>query len=72
MVLVISLTWLGVQLPGSVVPLVVIAVLDALLGMSLGLFASAFARTEFQAVQFMPAFVRPHAYRAGSSSSAAR
>ena len=40
-VLVISLTWLGVQLPGSVVPLVVIAILDALLGMSLGLFASA-------------------------------
>ncbi len=27
--------------------------------MSLGLFASAFARTEFQAVQFMPAFVFP-------------
>ena len=69
-VLVISLTWLEVQPPGSVVPLVVIAVLDALLGMSLGLFAS--ARTEFQAVQFMPAFVLPQAYRAGSSSSAAR
>ena len=67
-VLVISLTWLGVQLPGSVVPLVVIAVLDALLGMSLGLFASALARTEFQAVQFMPAFVLPQAYCAGSSS----
>src|SRR3990172_1879088 len=28
-------------------------------GMALGLFASAFARTEFQAVQFMPAFVLP-------------
>ena len=27
--------------------------------MSLGLFASAFARTEFQAVQFMPAFILP-------------
>ena len=27
--------------------------------MSLGLFLSAFARTEFQAVQFMPAFVLP-------------
>ena len=64
-VLVISLTWLGVQLPGSVVPLVVVAVLDALLGMSLGLFASAFARTEFQAVQFMPAFVLPQALLCG-------
>lgn len=64
-VLAITLTWLGVQLPGSVVPLVVIAVLDALLGMSLGLFASAFARTEFQAVQFMPAFVLPQALLCG-------
>jgi len=65
LVLAISLTWLGVRLPGSVVPLVVIAVLDALLGMSLGLFASAFARTEFQAVQFMPAFVLPQALLCG-------
>jgi len=36
-----------------------IAVLNAVLGMSLGLFASAFAQTEFQAVQFMPAFILP-------------
>jgi ABC-2 type transport system permease protein len=64
-VLVVSLTWLGVQLPGAVAPLVVVAVLDALLGMSLGLFASAFARTEFQAVQFMPAFVLPQALLCG-------
>ncbi len=64
-VLAISLTWLGVQLPGSVVPLAVVSVLDALLGMSLGLFASAFARTEFQAVQFMPAFVLPQALLCG-------
>jgi ABC transporter DrrB family efflux protein len=64
-VLLISLTWLGVQLPGSVVPLLVVAVLDALLGMSLGLFASAFARTEFQAVQFMPAFVLPQTLLCG-------
>jgi ABC-2 type transport system permease protein len=64
-VLTISLTWLGVQLPGTPVPLVVIGVLDALLGMSLGLFASAFARTEFQAVQFMPAFVLPQALLCG-------
>jgi len=38
---------------------VVLAVTNAVLGMSLGLFFSAFARTEFQAVQFMPAFVFP-------------
>jgi ABC-2 type transport system permease protein len=36
-----------------------LAVANAVLGMSLGLFFSAFARTEFQAVQFMPAFVLP-------------
>jgi len=36
-----------------------LAVANALLGMALGLFASAFARTEFQAVQFMPAVVFP-------------
>jgi ABC-2 type transport system permease protein len=38
---------------------VALAVANALLGMALGLFLSAFARTEFQAVQFMPAFVFP-------------
>jgi ABC-2 type transport system permease protein len=65
LVLVISLTWLGVTLPGSAVPMAVVAVLDALLGMSCGLFASAFARTEFQAVQFMPAFVLPQALLGG-------
>jgi ABC-2 type transport system permease protein len=65
LVLVISLTWLGVTLPGSAAPMAVIAVLDAVLGMSCGLFASAFARTEFQAVQFMPAFVLPQALLGG-------
>jgi ABC-2 type transport system permease protein len=63
--LTISLTWLGVALPGSAVPMAVVAVLDAILGMSLGLFASAFARSEFQAVQFMPAFVLPQALLCG-------
>ncbi|WP_396455036.1 ABC transporter permease, partial [Actinomadura sp.] len=58
-VLAISLTWLGLDLNGSLGSLILVSVLDALLGMSLGLFASAFARTEFQAVQFMPAFVLP-------------
>ena len=38
---------------------VVLAVANALLGMSLGLFLSAFATTEFQAVQFLPAFLLP-------------
>ncbi len=38
---------------------VLIAVVDAVLGVALGLFCSAFARTEFQAVQFMPVVVVP-------------
>lgn len=64
-VLTISLTWLGLDLAGAVWTLVLVAVLDALLGVALGLFASAFARTEFQAVQFMPAFVLPQALLCG-------
>lgn len=38
---------------------VFVAMLDTLLGVALGLLASAFARTEFQAVQFMPIFIFP-------------
>jgi ABC-2 type transport system permease protein len=37
----------------------VVAVLDGVLGTALGLFASAFAATEFQAVQMMPAVMIP-------------
>ena len=39
--------------------MVAFALLNALLGMALGLFVSAFATTEFQAVQFLPAFLLP-------------
>ncbi len=39
--------------------IVLLAVGNAVLGMAFGLFVSAFAQTEFQAVQFMPAFVLP-------------
>lgn len=39
--------------------LIVVAIVDAVLGAALGLFVSAFATTEFQAVQFMPAFILP-------------
>lgn len=61
----ICITWLGLSVAGSVALLVVIAVLDALLGMALGLFVSAFARTEFQAVQFMPLFAFPQVLLCG-------
>ncbi len=50
---------LDLTIVGAVWLLMVVAVMDALLGTALGLLVSAFARTEFQAVQFMPALVIP-------------
>jgi len=55
----LSVTALDLDVAGPFWLLLVVAVLDALLGMALGLLVSAFAATEFQAVQFMPAFVLP-------------
>ncbi|MEO7981134.1 MAG: ABC transporter permease [Sporichthyaceae bacterium] len=55
----LSLTWFGLDVAGPSWLLVVVALADALLGTALGLFVSAFASSEFQAVQFMPAFVLP-------------
>ena len=49
----------GLEVEGPVWQLGLVAVIDAVLGMALGLLASAFARTEFQAVQFMPLIVFP-------------
>jgi ABC-2 type transport system permease protein len=56
---------LGLEVQGSRVAVIALAVGNAVLGMSLGLFASAFARTEFQAVQFMPAIVLPQVLLCG-------
>jgi ABC-2 type transport system permease protein len=56
---VVALWLLGLDVQGPAVVVGLLAVGNAVLGMSLGLFLSAFARTEFQAVQFMPAFVFP-------------
>jgi ABC-2 type transport system permease protein len=50
---------LGLEAVHSDVLIVLLAVANAILGMAFGLFVSAFAQTEFQAVQFMPAFVLP-------------
>jgi ABC-2 type transport system permease protein len=60
LVAVLLCVWaLGLDVAGPVWMLTVVAVADAILGTALGLFVSAFARTEFQAVQFMPAIVIP-------------
>ncbi len=50
---------LGLESPHGAWLVGVLAILNALLGMALGLFASAFARTEFQAVQMMPVLILP-------------
>ena len=63
---------LGLDTAGPVWAVVLIAVANALLGMALGLFLSAFATTEFQAVQFMPAIVIPQILLAACSCRARR
>jgi ABC-2 type transport system permease protein len=50
---------LGLSAPHGAVLVALLAIANALLGMALGLLVSAFARTEFQAVQFMPALIFP-------------
>ncbi|TFC05943.1 ABC transporter permease [Cryobacterium adonitolivorans] len=54
-----AVTVCGLSIAGSIWLLVAVAVADAVLGTTLGLLASAFARTEFQVVQFMPLLVFP-------------
>ena len=55
----VAIWLLGMDVAGPQWFVVVVALCDALLGTALGLFVSAFARTEFQAVQFMPALIFP-------------
>lgn len=56
---------LGLRIAGSQAMLIIIAILDALLGMAIGLFVSSFAKTEFQAVQFLPAVLFPQLLLSG-------
>ena len=55
----VSVGLLGLDVLGPIWLLTIVAVTDAVLGTALGLFVSAFAETEFQAVQFMPALLIP-------------
>ncbi len=55
----VSLGLLGLHVAASKLVLALLALLVALLGMGLGLLASAFARSEFQVVQFFPATIVP-------------
>ena len=56
---VVSFWLLGLDTKGSPILVFIIAIINAVLGVGLGLLCSAFARTEFQAVQFMPVVIAP-------------
>jgi ABC-2 type transport system permease protein len=62
---VVAFGALDLQVEGAKWGVIVFATANAVLGMSLGLFVSAFARTEFQAVQFLPAFILPQVLLCG-------
>jgi ABC-2 type transport system permease protein len=65
LVVVLALGPLGLDIAGSTWLLLVIAVLSGLVGVALGLFLSAFATTEYQVGQFMPAVVLPQLLLSG-------
>jgi ABC-2 type transport system permease protein len=62
---VVSFWLLGFDTAGSPMWVFVIAIVNAVLGVGLGLLCSAFARTEFQAVQFIPLVMVPQLLLAG-------
>lgn len=61
----VSFWFLGLDTAGNPLWVFVIAIINAILGVGLGLLCSAFARTEFQAVQFMPVVIVPQLLLAG-------
>ncbi|MEV0687713.1 ABC transporter permease [Nocardia sp. NPDC050378] len=65
MACVVAFWLLDLEAAGSPGWVMLIAVVDAVCGVALGLLASAFARTEFQAVQFMPVIVAPQIFLCG-------
>jgi ABC-2 type transport system permease protein len=61
----VSFGALGLDVVGPVAGVLLVSVLIAVLGSSMGLLVSAFANTEFQAVQFMPALLIPQLLLSG-------
>ena len=57
--------FLDVAIAASWAWVILTALIDAFLGVAMGLFVSAFARTEFQAVQFMPVVIGPQIFLCG-------
>jgi ABC-2 type transport system permease protein len=62
---IVSFWLLGFDTAGSPAWVFAIAIVNAVLGVGLGLLCSAFARTEFQAVQFIPVVMVPQLLLAG-------
>lgn len=66
LVLVAVTHWLlGVDPSGPITWALLVAVVGSIVGVATGLLASAFARTEFQAVQFMPLVIGPQIFLCG-------
>ncbi|MCV7260930.1 ABC transporter permease [Mycobacterium shimoidei] len=62
---IVAFWFLGFDTAGSPMWVFAIAIINAILGVGLGLLCSAFARTEFQAVQFIPLVMVPQLLLAG-------
>ena len=56
---------LKLKIAGPQIALIYVAILDALIGLAIGLAVSTFAKTEFQAIQFMPAILLPQILLSG-------
>lgn len=65
LVSLVTLGLLGVDVAGGALPLIVAAVAAAFLGTSLGLFVSAFAKSEFQAVELVMPILMPQTLLCG-------
>ncbi len=61
----VSFWLLGFKTTGSPAWVFLVAIVNAILGVALGLLFSAFARTEFQALQFIPLVIVPQLLLAG-------
>ncbi len=62
---IFAVTLLDMPVNGNIIEALMIVALVALYGIALGLTLSAFARSEFQAVQFMPLFLLPQIFLSG-------
>lgn len=61
----VAYLWLDLDTVGSAWTVALIAIVTSVFGMALGLLVSAFAATEFQAVQFMPVLIVPQIFLCG-------